>query len=858
MKQILKSLLITLLLFINIIPTNQVNAAVDSDKRQIVVFEEGKGAEKKANVLKKYNAKKIKEITEDIIVIVGEEIEPLSIEGIAYVELDYVVNIAENNNSIQEIPWGVGTYISEYSPNAVTNKIKVAILDTGVDEKHEDLKMNIKCTYNVIDGTKKADDDNGHGTHVAGVLAGQDNKIGIVGLVPNLDVLAIKVLDSNGHGYISDIIEGLEIAKAEEVDYINMSFGTENYSAVLHEVIKSVEDQGIMMIAAAGNNYGGSAMYPAAYEEVISVGACDYNDNLASFSAANGLDAVAPGVSIVSTLPGDEYGVMSGTSMAAPHYLGNLILEEFGTKNGGVNKIPTKIYNPNNSSEIEVDIDKVKEFDMPEFKVLNDTDEISFDLIELGVEETDVENYQENNLLQFVPGADIDIIQMGAYTANYSYPYSCGETAEIFFRVSNVGSLDMEANYKVSIYIGSSYLGKVTLPPLPAGSIGAYVIGLGSNILVPEGVKSITLVADELDDIYEENEGNNSITGNFEWINGWYDIEAAELYTDQLGSEYIVGQPIDFDFTIRNAGTKELPDFTVAVYVNNELIQSFEYGSLSALTYGTIHFEMTINTPGLYDIEVKVDSVNKYVEKTSETDNSCYENIDVQGTYEALHWGYVTEGTNSTYITSNYGWTGSRYHKGIDIGVAYENIYAVDSGTIMHSRTYSGGEIAVCLATDSVDPTNGNSLYIRYIHLDSIDTSVVTGARVSKGQLLGVSGNTGATSTGPHLHVDVNNLLKEYPANPTATTTETLNPLIFWPDTEFTGKLSATNQSVFDTEITDYLVDDEHSFDMRLIWYLGQEAFDEWFYGLDIEYRTMSRLKIDMSLTDEDIAQILN
>ena len=198
-------------------------------------------------------------------------------------------------------------------------KIKVAVFDTGVS-RHEDLK--IKNGISFVDYTKKYDDDNGHGTHVAGTIAATDNKVGIVGVAPEVDVYAVKVLDKNGNGNYSDIIAGIEWAIDNNMDIINMSFGGCIYSRALHEAIQQAVNAGIVIVAAAGNKTYG-LMYPAMYPEVVAVGAIDENLQIATFSSRGPeLDIVAPGVSILSTMNDGKYSVASGTSMAAPHVSG--------------------------------------------------------------------------------------------------------------------------------------------------------------------------------------------------------------------------------------------------------------------------------------------------------------------------------------------------------------------------------------------------------------------------------------------------------------------------------------------------------------------------------------------------------
>ncbi len=131
-------------------------------------------------------------------------------------------------------------------------------------------------------------------------------------------------MDSNGNGYISDIIEGIDWAVKNKLDILNMSFGTVTDSQSLRDIIIQANNAGIIMAAAAGNNYGGTCEYPAAYPEVVSVGAIDMNGNVASFSAIDGVDVFAPGVKVYSTYL-NGYLEMDGTSMSTPHAVGDMI-----------------------------------------------------------------------------------------------------------------------------------------------------------------------------------------------------------------------------------------------------------------------------------------------------------------------------------------------------------------------------------------------------------------------------------------------------------------------------------------------------------------------------------------------------
>jgi subtilisin len=223
----------------------------------------------------------------------------------------------------QTLTWNIDRVDAEISWAISTgDPVKVGVIDTGIDLKHPDLQANIKGGYNAINSLKSPNDDNGHGTHVAGIIAALNNSIGVVGVGPNIDLYAIKVLNASGSGYLSDVIEGLDWAVTNGMQVVNMSLGTSQDVQSFHEAILNAYNAGVVIVAAAGNS-GGAVFFPAAYPEVIAVSATYQNNQIASFSSRGPeVDLAAPGVSIYSTYKGQSYATLSGTSMAAPHVTG--------------------------------------------------------------------------------------------------------------------------------------------------------------------------------------------------------------------------------------------------------------------------------------------------------------------------------------------------------------------------------------------------------------------------------------------------------------------------------------------------------------------------------------------------------
>nr|MDJ0728091.1 S8 family peptidase [Prochloraceae cyanobacterium] len=232
--------------------------------------------------------------------------------------------------------------------------VVVAVLDTGVDYNHSDLANNIWTNTGEIAGDGIDNDLNGyvddvigwdfayndnnpndiqsHGTHVAGTIAGLNNGIGITGVAYNAQIMPVKVLGDTGSGSFQNIADGIRYAADNGADVINLSLGGPS-SLLIRNAIEYAQNQGSVVVMAAGNSGLSEPGYPARYatDFGISVGAVDINGQIASFSNRAGLDpslnhVVAPGVSIYSTMPSGGYAYKSGTSMATPHVAGVVAL----------------------------------------------------------------------------------------------------------------------------------------------------------------------------------------------------------------------------------------------------------------------------------------------------------------------------------------------------------------------------------------------------------------------------------------------------------------------------------------------------------------------------------------------------
>ncbi|MGR3762617.1 S8 family peptidase [Rossellomorea sp. NS-SX7] len=217
------------------------------------------------------------------------------------------------------------------------NGITVAVLDTGCDVNHPDLKGKVKGYRNFTDDDGGAEDNvtdySGHGTHVAGTIAANEDGQGVIGVAPLAELLVIKVLaGSRGSGKYDWIVNGIQYAIDQGADIISMSLGGPSDYEPLHKVIQRAVDANILVVCAAGNEGDSNSStdefsYPASYNEVISVGSIDLQRNSSYFTNSNNeVDLVAPGEKILSTIPGDKFAKLSGTSMAAPHVSGALAL----------------------------------------------------------------------------------------------------------------------------------------------------------------------------------------------------------------------------------------------------------------------------------------------------------------------------------------------------------------------------------------------------------------------------------------------------------------------------------------------------------------------------------------------------
>jgi len=245
---------------------------------------------------------------------------------IRYIEEDKYVQLV----SEQPIPWGVDRIDAEkvWSSNTGSD-IYIAIVDTGIDYNHPDLDDNYAFGESFVDYTNDPMDDDGHGTHCAGIAAAENNDIGVVGVAPGAKLIAAKVLDYNGGAYLSWISDGITWAANNGADVISLSIGYDQHVQSWQDACDyAYYTKGVVVVAAAGNSgnppgKGDNVDYPGRYDSTIAVSATDSSDKRARWSSTGpDVELAAPGVNIYSTLWDDTYDYYSGTSMACPHVAG--------------------------------------------------------------------------------------------------------------------------------------------------------------------------------------------------------------------------------------------------------------------------------------------------------------------------------------------------------------------------------------------------------------------------------------------------------------------------------------------------------------------------------------------------------
>jgi len=348
-KRLILVLLVGFLLLINtgiMSATNISTKPLAKEKKHNINYVEGEiivGLKNKVSftqsksLVQSYGGKNILQRLEKINTIVVEVDKGKEHEFIDKISRDHNVRYAELNgfmDACDKTPndpkwdeqWGPKSINcgTAWEENSIGNRdILIAIVDTGIDYNHEDLKENyVALGYDWVNNDDKPMDDNGHGTHCAGIAAAvMDNNIGIAG-VAQASIMAEKVLNGFGRGSYTSIAKGITHAVDAGADIISMSLGSSSSSLAIQDACQYAWDNNVVIVAATGNE-GSSVKYPAAYDTVIAVGAINSRIQVTSWSNYGPeTELIAPGDKILSTYPGDKYKHMSGTSMATPHVAG--------------------------------------------------------------------------------------------------------------------------------------------------------------------------------------------------------------------------------------------------------------------------------------------------------------------------------------------------------------------------------------------------------------------------------------------------------------------------------------------------------------------------------------------------------
>lgn len=217
--------------------------------------------------------------------------------------------------------------------------VKIAVIDTGCDLDHPDLKNNLLEGRNFVERKKDPEDRNGHGTHISGIICAENNDVGVVGVAPKSKIVPIKALNDQGNGSPKDVEDAVYWAADQGCDIITMSLGSPNKMESIRKAIIYALSKKCVTFCAAGNaGKTHEIFYPANYSETIGIGAIDENFERASFSCTGSdLDFLAPGVKIFSTVPDNWYAYMSGTSMSNPFAVGCAALLLSYVRNNNIN-----------------------------------------------------------------------------------------------------------------------------------------------------------------------------------------------------------------------------------------------------------------------------------------------------------------------------------------------------------------------------------------------------------------------------------------------------------------------------------------------------------------------------------------
>lgn len=262
---------------------------------------------------------------------IEEDADPAGVHGF-FNRLPWMQQPAQGETLSQRkpyVPWGVRHIQAPQAWKRSTgSKIKVGVIDTGVDFNHPDLQGIIGGGINLVYRHMLPLDDNGHGTHICGTIAASGEKSGIIGVAPQATLYAVKAFDHNGTSFVTDIIQGIDWCVRNRMHVINMSFGMKTSSSALETAVRNAYRAGVVIVASSGNEgKKGFVDYPARWPYAIAVGAVTRDNMIAPFSnKGRQINIYAPGDTIFSTWLNGKYHKLSGTSMATSHVSGVVAL----------------------------------------------------------------------------------------------------------------------------------------------------------------------------------------------------------------------------------------------------------------------------------------------------------------------------------------------------------------------------------------------------------------------------------------------------------------------------------------------------------------------------------------------------
>jgi thermitase len=350
-------------------PQPQINAQSEPIPSQIIIQFKSKTNEKEKQALVKTHGGTIVQRIDALNVMVirlpnnGQGMANIKSPMIESIEQDYYIDALDDvvtpNDPRYPEQWALPAIGAPYAwaqMPADAPRVTVAVIDSGICASHPDLAGRIEAGWDFIESDDTPQDDFGHGCSVSGVIAANMNDgIGIAGVAPNAQIMPLRVLNASGVGSYSDVSAAIVYAADNGAQVINLSLGGSSPSTTLENAVNYAIEKGVIVVAAAGNNGTEGALYPAAYPDVIAVGSVDPDLEHSSFSNyGSQIDIWAPGRDILTSKKDGSYGLVSGTSFAAPYVAGvaviyiiqgeNLILE-----GGGVLKV--NVVNSENTIE---------------------------------------------------------------------------------------------------------------------------------------------------------------------------------------------------------------------------------------------------------------------------------------------------------------------------------------------------------------------------------------------------------------------------------------------------------------------------------------------------------------------------